>query len=160
MIIKKWNLKIQHAVTLESHFSPLLISLTEFLPFSNGENLHQSVQTAVSFHYGKPRRPYTCISLLLVYTLSTPVHPAWAGMENPTSVYTEAQQLHIWDWTESYNPDWGQFNVRSPSLTLSSQCQPRVYTGMWVCRGTVTCLPSILNKPKGAGRITVTNSGL
>lgn len=89
-LIKKWNPKSQNAVTSGSHFSPLLILFTSFLPFSNSENLHRSVQITASFHYGKPQHPYSCISLLLVYTLSTLVHPVWAGMENPTSVYTEA----------------------------------------------------------------------
>lgn len=42
-LIKKWNLKSQNAVTSDSHFSPLSILFTTFLPFSNSENLHRSV---------------------------------------------------------------------------------------------------------------------
>lgn len=148
------------------HFSPLLISFTWFLPFSNGQNLHRCVQITTSFRYGKPRHLCSCISPLLVYTFSTPLHPAWAGMENPTSVYTEAHSSSAFEigqratilTEESLTSCPPSF---SPSaLPLSSKCQPGVYTWTGVCWGTLTCLASVINKPEGAGRITVTNSGL
>lgn len=73
---------------------------------------------------------------------------SWHGKSH-FSLYWSTQQLSIWDWTESSDPSWGAFKVRPPSFapSTSSQCQPRVYIWTGVCRGTVTRLASVINKP-------------
>lgn len=73
---------------------------------------------------------------------------SWHGKSH-FSFSWSTQQLSIWDWTESSGPSWGAFKVRPPSFaaSTSSQCQPRVYIWAGVCRGTVTRLASVINKP-------------
>lgn len=90
--------KLENLAACQNHF--LSVSITEafhllLLPFSSYvKAVFKCFHITSSFHYGKPRHSSSGISLFLVCTLSTPVHPgietAWAGMENPTSVQTEA----------------------------------------------------------------------
>lgn len=126
IIIKNRNLKI---LLCQNHF--LSVSITEAfhllpLPFSSYEKaVSKCFHITSSFHYGKPRHSSSGISLFLVCTLSTPVHPgietAWAGMENPTSVQTEAHCSLALQFGQCGAPNWslsGEFNVHPPSLFL------------------------------------------